>query len=261
MLSPTELVDRAAAQGVNCLSLTDHDTLSGQTEAATCARGHGIEYIPGVEVSITWGGASVHIVGLRVDPDSAALQAGLASNRAGRVERARRIADSLAAAGIPGAFQGAMAHAAHAECVSRTHFARFLIQQGVAKDMKTVFKRFLVRGKPGHVPHAWASLDDTLAWIHAAGGQAVLAHPGRYAFGKEKLRLLVGEFRDQGGTALEVVSGTHTRDQIAHFADMTVEFGLLASVGSDFHAPGEGGRELGRLQALPSQCRPVWSAW
>ncbi|MBI5329357.1 MAG: PHP domain-containing protein [Betaproteobacteria bacterium] len=261
MLPPTELVDRAAAQGVNCLSLTDHDTLSSQAEAAACAHGHGMDFVPGVEVSITWNGATVHIVGLRVDPDSAVLLEGLAGNRAGRVERARRIAESLAAAGIAGAFQGAMAHAAHPECVSRTHFARFLVQQGVVKNVKTVFKKFLVKGKPGYVSHAWASLGDCLAWIRAAGGQAVLAHPGRYAFGKEKLRLLVSEFRDQGGAALEVVSGTHTRDQIAHFADMSVEFGLLASVGSDFHAPGEGGRELGRLQPLPSQCRPVWSAW
>jgi hypothetical protein len=261
LLSPTQVVERAAEQGVNILSLTDHDTLASHAEAASAASALGLTLVAGVEVSITWHGSTVHIVGLRVDPDNAELLAGLAANRSGRVERARRMGDALAASGIAGAFQGAMALAARPEGVSRTHFARFLVEKGVVKDVKTVFKKFLVKGKPGYVPHAWAELEAAVGWICAAGGQAVLAHPGRYLFGREKLRLLVEAFRACGGTALEVVSGAHTRDQVAQFAAMSREYGLLASAGSDFHAPGEGGRELGRLMSLPAECQPVWSAW
>ncbi len=261
LLTPAQVVERAAEQGVNVLSLTDHDTLASLAEAALVASAKGMTLVPGVEVSVTWHGSTVHIVGLRVDPDNAELLAGLAANRSGRVERAQRMGNALASAGIAGAFQGAMALAAHPEGVSRTHFARFLVEQGVVKDVKTVFKKFLVKGKPGYVAHAWAEMEAAVGWIRAAGGQAVLAHPGRYLFGKDKLRLLVEEFRACGGAALEVVSGTHTKEQVAQFAAMSREFDLLASAGSDFHAPGEGGRELGRLMPLPTNCQPVWSVW
>lgn len=218
VLPPELLVARAHEQGVDVLALTDHDETSGLAAAAERARELGIELVNGVEISITWGGQTVHIVGLRVDTR-------------------------------------------HSGLLGRTHFARFLVEEGHVKDVKTVFKKYLVKGKPGFVHHEWASLQQAVEWIHAAGGLAVLAHPGRYSMGKEKLRLLMAEFRDLGGEAIEVATGSHTPDQVPLFAAYAREYGLLASVGSDFHAPGEGGRELGRRLELPADCRPVWHNW
>ena len=261
MLTPEELVDRAAQQHVDVLALTDHDTVAGLAEAATRARSHGLTLVPGVEISVSWNSATVHIVGLRLDPGHDGLLDGLARNRAGREDRARRMGEELARIGIPGAFEGARQRAANQELISRTHFARFLVDSGRVKDMKAVFRRFLIKGKPGYVTHQWASLAESVQWIHAAGGQAVLAHPARYLMGKERLRLLITEFRELGGEAIEVVSSSHTPAQVPVIADLAVEFGLLASAGSDFHAPGEGGRELGRMPAMPARCTPVWSTW
>jgi 3',5'-nucleoside bisphosphate phosphatase len=261
VLSPRELVNRANEKGVHVLALTDHDELSGQAEAAAVAREVGLRLINGVEISVSWGNVTLHVVGLNVDPLDPVLLHGLARNRGGRTERARRIGEELARIGISGAFAGASALAENKELISRTHFARFLIERGIAKNMKSVFKKYLVKGKPGYVPHEWASLADALTWIHAAGGVAVVAHPGRYQIGREKMRLLLSEFKHLGGAGIEVVTGSHTPDQVPLYADLAVEFDLMASIGSDFHAPGEGGRELGRLTALPERCRPIWQAW
>lgn len=261
VLSPSELVRRAAEQGVNFLALTDHDDLRGLVEARATAVANDIEVVAGVEVSITWRNSTVHIVGLQVDPTAELLSKGLYQNRAGRTARAERMADDLARLGIAGALEGAYAFASNKELIGRTHFARFLVASGVVKDVKTVFKKYLVKGKPGYVHHDWASLADALAWIHAAGGQSVLAHPGRYHFGRERMRDFLKEFKELGGDAIEVVTGSHTADQVPVYADLAVEFDFLASVGSDFHAPGEGGRELGRLMPLPLRCRPVWHCW
>jgi predicted metal-dependent phosphoesterase TrpH len=261
VLSPRELVQRAKAHGVDVLALTDHDELSGQAEAAEAAQEVGLRLINGVEISVTWGNVTLHVVGLNVDPLDPVLVHGLARNRGGRTERARRIGDELAKIGIAGAFQGAYALAENKELISRTHFARFMIESGVAKNMKSVFKKFLVKGKPGYVSHEWARLENALTWIRAAGGVAVLAHPGRYQIGSEKMRLLLSEFKYLGGGGIEVVTGSHTAEQVPHYAALAVEFDLMASIGSDFHAPGEGGRELGRLTALPDRCIPIWHAW
>lgn len=261
VLSPRALVERAASMGVHVLALTDHDELRGLDEAWAVADELGIRLVRGVEISISWGGHTIHVVGLNVDSDDPILARGLASNRGGRAERARRMADELARMGIPGALEGAYKFAGNQDLIGRTHFARFLVERGVVKDVKTVFRKFLVKGKPGYVPHQWASLEEALVWIRAAGGQSVLAHPGRYQMGREKMRLLLSEFKHLGGDAIEVVTGSHTPDQVPVYADLAVEFDLMASVGSDFHAPGEGGRELGRLPALPTRCRPLWSAW
>ena len=229
--------------------------------ASEAARECGIDLIPGVEISVTWSGRTMHVVGLHVDVNHAALRAGLAENRGGRHDRARRIGAALAGAGIGGAYEGACALAENKELVSRTHFARFMVEQGHVKNLKTVFKKYLVKGKPGYVEHEWASLHETVAWIRAAGGMAVLAHPGRYGMGREKMNCLLAEFKEAGGEAIEVVTGSHTPEDIPVFADYAERYGLLASVGSDFHAPGEGGRELGRLLPLPAKCRPIWKAW
>ena len=260
-LSPRALVERAAAMGVNILALTDHDELGGLVEAGEAARLAGIELVSGVEISATWGSHTIHIVGLHVDIDDPILVSGLARNRSGRAERARRMAEELARLGIAGALEGAYEFAGNKDLIGRTHFARFLVKKGLVKDVKTVFKKYLVKGKPGYVPHQWASLEEALTWIRAAGGQSVLAHPGRYQMGGEKKRLLLSEFKHAGGDAIEVVTGSHTAEQVPVYADLCVEFDLLASVGSDFHAPGEGGRELGRLQPLPAKCQPLWSRW
>lgn len=261
VLTPSALARRALGQGVDFLALTDHDELSGLAEARQAALEGGMELVPGVEISITWSKATVHVVGLHVDPEDPLLRQGLAANRGGRRQRAERMAQELARIGIPGALEGAYAYAVNKDLIGRTHFARFLVDEGVVKDVKTVFRKYLVKGKPGYVSHEWASLADAVHWIHAAGGQAVIAHPGRYNFGRERLRRLLSEFRELGGEGIEVVTGSHTPDQVPLMADLAVEFGLLASVGSDFHAPGEGGRELGRLLDLPARCTPVWARW
>jgi hypothetical protein len=261
VLPPEMLVSRAHEQGVDVLALTDHDETSGLAGAAERARELGVELVNGVEISITWERRTVHIVGLHVDPGHGALLDGLAANRHGRAERARRMAEALAEIGIAGALEGAYEFADNKELIGRTHFARFLVETGHVKDVKTVFKKFLVQGKPGYVHHEWASLRQAVEWIRAAGGQAVLAHPGRYNMGKDKLRLLLTEFRDLGGVAIEVATGSHTPEQVPIFAAYAREFGFLASVGSDFHAPGEGGRELGRQLDLPEGCVPVWRDW
>lgn len=261
VLTPRALVERATGMGVDVLALTDHDELRGLEEAAATAEAQGIRLIHGVEVSVTWSGSTVHVVGLAVDPAHSGLVAGLAGNRGGRAARARAMADELARMGIAGALEGAYAFADNRDLIGRTHFARFLVERGVVKDVKTVFKKFLVKGKPGYVHHEWAALGDALAWIRAAGGVSVLAHPGRYHFGPERMRRLLTDFKDLGGDGIEVVSGSHTAEQIPVYADLAEQYGLMASVGSDFHAPGEGGRELGRLARLPERCRPIWRAW
>lgn len=261
VLSPRALVQRAATMGVHVLALTDHDELSGLAEARATAAEVEIRLVHGVEISVTWHKQTLHIVGLNVDPDHPVLVHGLAANRAGRTLRAERMAAELARLGIEGALEGAYQFAGNKALIGRTHFARFLVQKGVVKDVKTVFRKYLVKGKPGYVSHEWANLEDALNWIRVAGGHSVLAHPGRYQMGREKLRLLLSEFQHYGGHAIEVVTGSHTPDQVPVFADLAAEFRLMASTGSDFHAPGEGGRELGRLEPLPAKCVPLWSAW
>jgi len=259
-LPPGALVRRAAERGVDVLALTDHDQSEGLAEARAAARTLPLELIDGVEISVTWRGITLHVLGLRIDPGDAALAEGLCTVRAGRLERARAMAEALAQAGIYGTLEGALRHADQPALVSRTHFARHLVEVGVAADVRDVFRRFLVPGKPGYVPHRWAALGDALGWIRGAGGQAVLAHPGRYALSPGALEALLVEFCANGGAALEVVSGSHTPDQYALFGALATKHGLAASRGSDFHAPGEGA-ELGTLPQLDARLRPVWHKW
>ena len=257
-LSPRELVLRAAERGVGLFALTDHDELGGLAEAAACAEDIGLAFVPGVEISVTWAGRTVHVVGLGIDPANAALREGLSTVRSGRTERACRMAEQLAAAGIGGAFDGALKHVGNPELISRTHFARFLVEIGVCRDTREVFGRYLVEGKPGYVPHRWAQLSQALRWIVEAGGVAVIAHPGRYRFTDIELQALAAEFGDLGGTAIEVVTSNHGAEQTQRFAAMALEFGFAASRGSDFHGPGESSAELGRVAALPQRLTPVW---
>lgn len=257
-LEPEALAARAAANGVQLWALTDHDEVGGQHRAAAAARAHGLRYLTGAEISVTFAGETVHIVGLGFDPDDSALRAGLAATRGGRGSRAQEIAAGLAAAGIPGAYEGALKYAGNPQLVSRTHFARFLVENGTCRDTGEVFRKYLVEGKPGYVPHRWATLGDAVRWICDAGGVAVVAHPARYKFTANEEYALFTEFRAHGGRAVEVVTGSHSAAEAARYAGLARELGLAASRGSDFHSPDESHADLGQLPALPDDLVPVW---
>ncbi|PZP53495.1 MAG: phosphatase [Azospira oryzae] len=259
VLAPAEVVRRAYQRGVRVLALTDHDALEGLAPAREAARACGITLIDGVEVSVTWRGQTIHVVGLGIDPSHPVLGTGLTGLREGRRARARRMAAELERLGIEGSLEGAYAHARNPDLIGRTHFARFLVERGVASDVKSVFQRYLTPGKPGYVPHVWASLEEAIRWITASGGVAVLAHPGRYRLSSQTLEELLTEFRDHGGSGIEVVTGSHSPDEYGRFARFADRFGLAASAGSDFHGPGEGALDLGALPPLPEGCRPVWN--
>jgi 3',5'-nucleoside bisphosphate phosphatase len=261
LLAPAAMVARAAARGGDVYALTDHDDTGGLAEARAAADAAGITFISGAELSVSWDDLTIHVVALRIDPANAVLEAGLAAIRSGRTLRAQRIGASLADAGIPGAYEGALKYVTSERLVSRTHFARYLVEAGHVGSVKDVFKRYLVQGKPGYVAHRWAGLGEAVAWIHAAGGQAVLAHPGRYKVNGAGMRRLLAAFRDAGGDAIEVLSPSHTRAQFAEFARHARVFGLLASCGSDYHGPGESWADLGDLHDLPAGVTPVWSGW
>ena len=260
-LTPSAVVERAAARGVDVLALTDHDELGGLDEARAAAERVGIRLIDGVELSVSWRDLTLHIVGLGIDPRSPALRDGLERIRSGRHGRARRIGDALAAVGIHGAYEGAVRHAANGELVSRAHFARFLVDIGIVKDVREVFKRYLTPGKPGYVEHAWATLGDAIGWIHGAGGQAVLAHPGRYRTDRDGMHALLTEFKALGGDAIEVLTSSHTSAQYDEYTSHALRYGFLASCGSDYHGPGESWMDFGELPPLPPGLTPVWHQW
>lgn len=258
LLPPLEVVRRAAGNGVTWLALTDHDDISGIALAAEAARDCGIDFSPGVEMSIEWQETPVHIIGLGLSGNCPALQTGLEQIRTGRVERAHRMSASLEAAGITGCFEGAMRYAENPNLISRAHFARYMVQIGVCRDVSTIFHHYLTPGKPGYVDHRWATLEESVAWIRAAGGVAVVAHPGRYRFSGSDLRAFLSEFKELGGQGVEVVCGSHGPDQTQHFARQCRHFGFHASRGSDFHGPEESYIDLGQLAALPEDLKPVW---
>ena len=254
-------MERAAQRRVDVLALTDHDETGGLEEAGLAARSAGVTLVNGVEISVCWGGHTLHVVGLRIDPADPALAGGLAKIREGRQRRAETIALELGKAGIQGSLEGARAYVTNPGLVGRTHFARFLVGRGYARDVQAVFRKYLAPGKPGYVPHEWASLGEGIGWIRAAGGQAVLAHPGRYPFDALQRDELFAAFKEAGGVGVEVVTGSHTPDQFEIYARYAHRYGLLASSGSDFHGPAESRRELGDLPALPRGCCPIWQSW
>ena len=257
-LSPTELVARAIEHNVDVLALTDHDGTEGVTEARQAVQGSSLRLISGVEISVTWGGTTIHIVGLNIDIGNRTLQQGLSDMRHYRIGRAEEIAKRLDKAGIPDALEGARKYASDI-MLGRVHFAKFLVEHDYAKDINDVFKRYLVRNKPGYVPGEWASLEDAVNWITSAGGQAVIAHPARYKITATKLRRLIGEFKEAGGIGFEVVSGRQHPEEIKTMAALAEKFELFASRGSDFHSPDNTWVELGRLPELPESCVPIWS--
>jgi len=259
-LAPEALAVRAKGNGVELWALTDHDELGGQQRARDAALSLGLPYLTGTEVSVSFAGQTVHIVGLGFDAGDEQLARGLAATRGGRVERAREMAAGLAQVGIKDAFEGASRYVGNPELMSRTHFARFLVETGVCGDTNEVFRKYLVEGKPGYVPHRWAALGDAVRWIVQAGGTAVIAHPARYKFSPTEEYALFTEFIAHGGRGVEVVTGTHSAAESVKYADMAEEFGLLASRGSDFHAPAESRTDLGALPWLPGRLKPVWEA-
>jgi predicted metal-dependent phosphoesterase TrpH len=257
VLTPEEVVMRAASNGVGVLALTDHDDTSGLVKASEMARKTGLEFINGIELSVSWSHQTIHIVGLHIKPETQTLQSGLEVLRQIRTIRGEEIAQRLEKKGISGALEGASKFAA-GNILSRTHFARFLLQQGHAKDMRQVFKRFLVSGKPGYVPGKWASLEEALQWISDANGMAIIAHPARYRLSATRMRQLMGEFKELGGVAIEVVSGCHSKDDINNMAVMANRFEFAASAGSDFHSPDNQYTDLGRISSIPQKCKPIW---
>lgn len=260
-LAPSALAARAKSGGVDVWALTDHDEIDGIAEAREAAEALGIQHVTGVEISVTWAGRTVHIVGLRFDETNEDLVRGLSETRSGRERRARDMAAQLASVGIPNAFEGALKYVGNPDLISRTHFARYLIELGVCKDISEVFANYLIDGKPGYVPHRWATLKDAIGWIRGAGGIAVVAHPGRYDFSLTELGAFFDEFKRLGGTGIEVVTGSHTVEEYGRFAILAKNYGFLASRGSDFHAPGESDVDLGSLPPLPPTVTPVWHDW
>ncbi|CAM3440073.1 3',5'-nucleoside bisphosphate phosphatase [Bordetella sputigena] len=261
VLSPRDVALRARANGVDVWALTDHDEVGGLAEAADAAREAGMRFVTGVEISVTWAAQTVHIVGLGFDPLHQGLHEGLRRTRSGRSDRARRIGEKLAQLGMPGAFEGALPFAGNPELISRTHFARYLVEAGYCPDVQTVFNKYLGDDSPAQVAIQWASLADAVGWIHDAGGRAVVAHPGRYKYTPLQFTALFDEFQALGGEGVEVTTGSHNADECRRYADVARERSLLASRGSDFHSPHESRVDLGRLPPLPADLKPVWHDW
>lgn len=258
LLPPREVAARAAANGVDLWSLTDHDDLGGQEAAKEAADALGMGFVSGVEISIEWKGKPIHIVGLGFDVAHPALSGGLDALRSGRVERAKRMGDALAAIGIPGVFEGAMGFATNPSLISRAHFGRYMVSIGIARDLPGLFQHYLTPGKPGYVDHRWATLEETVGWINAAGGVAVVAHPGRYKMSGAETRRFLDDFKEIGGQGIEVTCGSHSPDHIMHFARLARHYNFHASRGSDFHGPQESYVDLGRLPQLPEDLKPIW---
>ena len=261
VLAPAAVAAYAQRAGVNVWALTDHDEVGGTKRAREAAAALDMRFVSGVEISITWANETVHIVGLQIDEDNPALVQGLASTRNGRDARGREMAAQLASAGIPGAYEGALKYVDNPDLMSRTHFARYLVECGACANIPEVFRKYLTEGKPGYVPHRWASLAQSVGWIRGAGGIAVIAHPGRYKFSDMQQGALFDEFKQLGGVAIEVVTGSHTPDQYQVYAEHARRYGFLASRGTDFHAPGESRVDFSMLPPLPGNLTPVWHDW
>ena len=261
VLTPAAVAAYARKGGVDAWALTDHDEVGGIKAARAAAGEAGMRFVSGVEISVTWANQTVHLVGLHVDEDNPELLAGLAATRHGRDARGREIAAQLEAAGIPGAYEGALKYVGNPDLLSRTHFARYIVETGICDTTSEVFRKYLTEGKPGYVPHRWATLEEAMGWIRSAGGIPVIAHPGRYKFDATAEGALFDEFRQRGGNAIEVVTGSHTPDQYETYAEVARRYGFLASRGTDFHAPGESRVEFDALPPLPGSVTPIWHDW
>lgn len=260
-LSPADLVALAVRAGVKALALTDHDSVDGIREAQTAAEGTGLTLIAGVELSAIWGVHNIHVVGLQVDIEHPILKAGLAQQAGARAERGRQMGAKLEALGLEGAYEGALALASSPDGLSRTHMAQWLFDAGHVSTIQQAFDKYLGPRKPAAVPMPWASLADVVAWIKAAGGVAVVAHPGRYDMSRTKMRQLLADFKAVGGDGMEVATATEKPDMVAYLGRLSQQLELLASQGSDYHGKPAPWIALGRFPTLPAGCVPIWTAW
>jgi predicted metal-dependent phosphoesterase TrpH len=260
-LTPAELVERAYGRGVRLLSLTDHDTLEGLDEAASAAARLGVLLVNGIELSCTWGGATIHVLGYGFARQAPELSAAIAELHQGRWLRAEEISRRLALKGMPGALQGAralqLAQGASDNAPARPHFADFLVQAGHVKDRAEAFRKWLGAGKLGDIKQHWPSLETTLETLRQSQAWICLAHPCLYNFTRSKRRQLIRAFVAGGGHALEVVNGMQPAEQVGGLAILAREFALLAGAGSDFHAPGDWS-ELGMYRPLPEDLPALW---
>lgn len=257
-LAPSALIQRAHQQGVTALALTDHDTTDGLKEAALAANDCGMRLIPGIELSASYANQCLHIVGLNIDPGQSLLMEGLAKQQALRDQRAQKIAEKLEKKGIVGVYQAVIQAAGSGE-ITRSHFADFLLAQGYVSTQQEAFDKYLSKGKSAFVPTQWAALEDTIAWIRAAGGVAVIAHPLRYNMSAKWMNAALAAFKHAGGQAVEVVTGRASADDIQRSLQFATKHQLHASLGSDFHNPQNQWVELGRLAPLPTKAIPVWA--
>ncbi|HNP35613.1 MAG TPA: PHP domain-containing protein [Woeseiaceae bacterium] len=259
-LAPCELLALAIEHGVGVLAITDHDTLEAY-DVIRSAESSPLQIVQGIELSTTWAGRGIHVVGLNLDAHSKPLLAGIARQSVARIERARKISRRLARSiGIDDPFESVLAIAG-ASAIGRPHFARHLVAVGVVKDTRTAFRKYLGAGKPGDVRDGWAEMDEVIGWIRGAGGTAVLAHPAQYRMTNNKLRLLLEDFTAAGGGAMEVVSGSQTPAVTENLASLARDFGLAASCGSDFHHPEQTWSLPGRFAELPANLKKVWELW
>lgn len=261
VFSPTELAQRAHNNGVRLWSLTDHDEIGGQVEAKHAAKSLGMDYLTGIEISVTWADRTLHIVGLNYDIHNTQLSSGLSRIRSDRVGRAQAMGEKLVKFGVYNAYEGALALAGNPDLLSRTHFARYMVEQGHCKHMQEAFDKYLADGKPAYVAGAWASIEEAVSWINAAGGAAVIAHPGRYKYSSDEFKRLFSEFKDLGGLGIEVVTGSHKPEQYHQYANVAKHYGFMVSCGSDFHGPSESKIDLGRLPEMPAGLTPIWQQW
>lgn len=261
VVGPCELVERGLANGLQLMALTDHDTIDGLAQARQAAMDSRVGFLNGVEISVSWAGETLHLVGLGFDPSQGPLASNLQQLQVSRRERAKDMDAGLQAHGLPSVLNEAMAYAGNPNLIGRTHFARALVARGVCHHIQEVFDRFLTPGKPGYVPHQWASLSQALGWIHDSGGLSVLAHPARYKLTDTARWALLQEFMALGGGAIEVSTGSHSHTDTQRYRQISVELGLKASRGSDFHSPTESRCDVGAAPVLPDGCDPVWSGW
>ncbi|MGF1679845.1 RNase RNM [Photobacterium minamisatsumaniensis] len=260
-LSPEELVARAVERRVDILAITDHDTVAGlgAAEQEIAARDLPITLIKGIEISTLWRNFDIHVVGLNIDPEHPAMVQLIAEQLARREGRAQRIAERLEKNRMPGAYEGAKA-LANGATLTRSHFAQWIVEQGYAKNMQAVFKKFLTRNNPGYVPPDWCSIAEAVEAIHLAGGQAVLAHPGRYGMTAKWIKRLLTSFVEANGDAMEVSLPQQSPQERRLLGDYAIDYQLLASQGSDFHYASPW-TELGRNLWLPKGVTEVWQNW
>ncbi len=256
-LSPAELTARAAAAGVDVLALTDHDSTAGLEEAARAGKPLGVRLVPGVEISASWRSQAIHVLGLWIDPESALLRRALEAQADRRRLRLDKICAHLAAIGLPGAQIKAASQSAEG-LPTRSHVAQALVKLGHAKSIEDAFRRYLGRGRAAAIAADWPALGEVVGWIRGAGGCAALAHPMRYALSSGARRGLLEDFKESGGSAIEVVTGGNAAHHIDACAALALRYGLCATVGSDFHDPERAWNPLGRLAKLPDCVIPAW---